>query len=388
MSPRLLGAVLAGGEGRRMGRRKEEVRFLGRPLLSYAWNALAPVTGGPLILQGATRAPEGVEPSSDTRRGEGPLAGVETLLARARAEDRPGVVVVAVDLPRVPASLIIGLVRRWRESPARESRAVILWDGQRVQPLVGVYGSGLSDVLTDWLDGGLERAVHAWIDALGDRVERATPASLPGAVGHDEPLVNVNRPGDLRDAARLPRPSPPLVSVVGWKDSGKTTVAAALIETLRGRGRRVMALKHGHRFRLDTEGTDSSRLRGSGAERVLLSGPEGMGLLGGWSGDRGEPSAVELAARYLCDADVVVAEGWKGAPLPAIEVMKDPPGADLPLWTADGADRDRYVARVASGAGRPAWGDDEPPVLDRDAPDLGDLLADVVESRVIPGWPS
>lgn len=387
MSRRLLGAVLAGGEGRRMGRRKEEVRFLGRPLLSYPWNALAPVTGSPLLLQGAERAPEGLEASPDARRGEGPLAGIETVLTRARAAGRSGAVVAAVDLPRVPASLVIALVRRWRESPQPEGRAVILWDGERVQPLVGVYGSGLADVLTGWLDSGLERAVHAWVTALGDRVERVAHDSLAGAVGHDEPLVNVNRPDDLRDAARLPSPAPPLVSVVGWKDSGKTTVAAALIETLLGRGRRVMALKHGHRFRLDAEGTDSSRLRGAGAERVLLSGPEGMGLFGGWADETGEPSAVALAARYLGDAEVVVAEGWKEAPLPAIEVIREG-GEDPPLWSPDGTDQDRYVARVAANGAASRTGEDDPPTFDRGSPDLGDRLADVVESRIIPGWPS
>ena len=117
MSRRLLGAVLAGGEGRRMGQRKEHVRFLGRPLLSYPWNALAPVTGGPLLLQGVERAPEGLEASPDTRRGEGPLAGVETVLTRARTSGCPGAVVAAVDLPRVPASLVVALVRRLMESP-------------------------------------------------------------------------------------------------------------------------------------------------------------------------------------------------------------------------------------------------------------------------------
>lgn len=145
-----------------------------------------------------------------------------------------------------------------------------------------------------------------------------------------------------------------------------------------------MALKHGHGFRLDPEGTDSSRLRGSGAERVLLAGPDGMGLLGGWADGRGEPAVVDLAARYLEDADVVVAEGWKGAPLPAVEVMSESGGDDPPLWTAEGVDQDRFIARVGSDPSG-ATGDD-PPVVDRDSPDLGDRLADVVESRVIPGW--
>jgi molybdopterin-guanine dinucleotide biosynthesis protein B len=387
MSRRLLGAILAGGEGRRIGGPKEEVPFQGRPLLAHPWNALAPVTGGSMLLQGADRAPEGMEASPDGRPGEGPLGGIETLLQRARNEGRPGVVMAPVDLPRVPASLVIGIVRRWREFADREDRAVLVWDGERLQPLLGVYGVGLAPGLTRWLDGGLVRAVHAWVDTLGSRVQRLHPNDVPGTVGHARPLLNVNRPEDLRGAGDLPFAAPPLVAVLGWKDSGKTTTASALVRALRGRGWRVMVLKHGHGFRLDAEGTDSSRLRDAGAERVLLAGPEGMGLLGGWREGSQEPEVVELAARYLGEADVVVAEGWKGAPLPAIEVVKHPKGDDPPLWSPASPDRDRFLARVVPrGVVEDRDEGDHPPAFDRDSPDLGDRLADVVESRVIPGW--
>jgi molybdopterin-guanine dinucleotide biosynthesis protein MobB len=379
-----------------MGRRKEEVRFRNRALWAYAWNALGPVVGEPVLLQGADRAPPGLEPSPDRRRGEGPLGGIETLLERARDGGRPGVVLCAVDLPRVPASLVVDLVRRWRESPDPGNQAVVAWDGERVQPLLGVYGAGLLTSLTTWLDGGGSRAVHLWLDALGDRVERVRPADGAGAVGHGEPLLNLNRPEDLQDAARLPLPAPPIISVVGWKDSGKTSAATALVRSLAQRGWRVMALKHGHGFRLDREGTDSARLREGGAERVVLAGPDGFGVLGGWGPGRveeaggrsgGEGDATELAARHLAEADVVVAEGWKTAPLPAIEVLGPRAGDEPPLWTADRADRDRFLARVAPEGVVPGGSvEDEPPALDRDAPDLGERLASLVEARVIPGW--
>jgi molybdopterin-guanine dinucleotide biosynthesis protein B len=380
-----------------MGRRKEDVRLHDRPLWAFAWNALAPVVGEPVLLQGADHAPPGLEPSRDRRRGEGPLGGIETLLARAREGNRPGVVLCAVDLPRVPASLVVDLVRRWRASPDPANRAVVARDGDRVQPLLGVYGSSLLGPLTGWLDGGSSRAVHLWLDDLGDRVERVLPDGLSGAVGHGEPLLNLNRPEDLRDAERLPLPAPPIISVVGWKDSGKTSTAAALVRRLEERGWRVMALKHGHGFRLDQEGTDSARLREGGAERVVLAGPDGFGVLGGWGPGGGEGArgrsgeervAVQLAARHLAEADVVVAEGWKGAPLPAIEVRGNPAGDDPPLWGPDRADRDRFLARVAPGEALEAGGaPDEPPLLDRDAPDVADRLASLVEARVIPGWP-
>lgn len=58
-----------------------------------------------------------------------------------------------------------------------------------------------------------------------------------------------------------------MVSVVGLKRSGKTTVASALIRELSGRGLPVAAVKTTHleRLTLDPHGTDSARLLEAGA---------------------------------------------------------------------------------------------------------------------------
>ncbi len=62
-------------------------------------------------------------------------------------------------------------------------------------------------------------------------------------------------------------PVPLVVSVLGLKKSGKTTVASALIAALRARGYRVAALKKAplHLLSLDPRGTDSYRLAEAGA---------------------------------------------------------------------------------------------------------------------------
>ncbi|MEJ2540701.1 MAG: molybdopterin-guanine dinucleotide biosynthesis protein B, partial [Gemmatimonadota bacterium] len=361
----------------------EEVVLAGRPLLARAWNAVAPVADR-VMLQGAASAPPGLVPSPDERRGEGPLAGLETILKRTVDEGRDAAAVLAVDLPRVPASLLLSLLRRWREMDGSGTGAVIVDTGEGLQPLAGIYGAGLARHLTSWLDGGSSRAVHAWIEALGDRVVPVSLSGLEAVAGVREPLLNVNRPEELLDAGRLPAPLPPAVSVVGWKDSGKTSTAVALVDSLQARGWRVMALKHGHGFRLDTEGTDSARLREAGAERAVLAGPDGFAVLGGW-GRGGEPPAPALATRFLSGADVVVVEGWKHGVFPAIEVV-GPEGREPPLWHEDAPDRDRFLARVVpdGGPGTTAG----PLTLDRGDPTLGDGLADLVEERVFPGWRS
>jgi len=116
--------------------------------------------------------------------------------------------------------------------------------------------------------------------------------------------------------------SPVVVCVVGKKKSGKTTLVLALVEELRARGHRVMSAKHGHHFQIDQPETDSwkHRVRG-GAERVLLTGPDGMGVFETWPEPR-EPSLTTLVDRFLSDADIVIAEGFKTSPYPKIEVFR------------------------------------------------------------------
>ena len=368
-----------------MGGPKEDLVQGARSLLSRAWNALAPLAD-PVVAQGAVGPVAGLEGRPDAEPDQGPLGGIATALRRAAEAGGEGVAVLAVDLPRVPASLFLALARRWRELEAPEDRAVVVEGNGGLQPLVGVYGTGLAAPLSRWLVEGGSRAVHAWIEDLGDRAVRVPLAEVAASVGHDDVLLNLNRPGDLGVAERLPRAAPPMVSVVGWKDAGKTTVAVALVGALRERGWRVMALKHGHGFDLDTPGTDSHRLsHEAGAERVLLAGPERMALLGTWGGE-GELDAPALAARYLAEADVVVAEGWRTASLPAIEVVREAP-AEPALWDDEAPDRDRFLARVVpDGAMSTSLAPGHPATFDRNDPELAGHLVRLVEARIVPGW--
>ncbi|MDT8342722.1 MAG: NTP transferase domain-containing protein, partial [Longimicrobiales bacterium] len=148
---RVRGVILAGGAGRRMGVAKEGVAVPGGTLLTRAWDALAPLDARP-VLQGASRAPHGLEPRPDGRPGEGPLAGMETAL-RAAAGERggaEGVAFLPLDLPRVTAPVVLALVERWRGLPEPGGCAVVVETRRGIQPLAGVYGTGLANGLSTW----------------------------------------------------------------------------------------------------------------------------------------------------------------------------------------------------------------------------------------------
>lgn len=139
-----------------------------------------------------------------------------------------------------------------------------------------------------------------------------------------------------------------IVSIVGRKNAGKTTLLVALGRELRRRGHRVMTIKHAHHpLLVDTEGTDSYRhFHEIEAERTIIAGPEVRVVLEHRLDDN---DPVGLAQRYLEDADIVLAEGFSRAPLPKIEVHRRV-ASKTPLFDADAANTKEWIALVTDDA--------------------------------------
>jgi molybdopterin-guanine dinucleotide biosynthesis protein B len=135
-----------------------------------------------------------------------------------------------------------------------------------------------------------------------------------------------------------------IISVIGRKNAGKTTLAVALMTELARRGHRVMSIKHGHHpASVDSPGTDSWRHFNEGrAERTLICSPE-LRVLFERSADDYDP--IGLVQRYMQDADIVVTEGFKAAPLPKIEVFRRAAG-DRPLYDPAQPNAAEWVAIV------------------------------------------
>lgn len=139
-----------------------------------------------------------------------------------------------------------------------------------------------------------------------------------------------------------------IISIVGSKNAGKTTLVVALASEFTRRGKRVMTIKHAsHPATLDTPGTDTYRHFHEGkAERVLIASP-GVRSLIERSPDDADP--VTLARRYLADADIVLVEGFKMEALPKIEVYRRAV-ADLPLYEPSAANAGEWIAILTDDA--------------------------------------
>ena len=111
-----------------------------------------------------------------------------------------------------------------------------------------------------------------------------------------------------------------LISIVGKKDAGKTTLVVALAAELVRRKFRVMTIKHGTHAASDERGKDTWRHWHEGkAERVVMEAP-GQRVV--WERRDKESDPVALAKRYLDGADIVLVEGFSKAPIPKIETPK------------------------------------------------------------------
>ncbi|HSA56988.1 MAG TPA: molybdopterin-guanine dinucleotide biosynthesis protein B [Gemmatimonadaceae bacterium] len=141
---------------------------------------------------------------------------------------------------------------------------------------------------------------------------------------------------------------PPLVAIIGRKNSGKTTLLVRLAAELHRRGHRVMTIKHGtHTFNIDPATTDTYRHFHEGnAERVAMVAPDKFALVMRWDD---ELTAEEVARRHMGDADVVLCEGFKASALPKIEVHRVA-AHPRPLFAATSEQAAYYRAIVTDDA--------------------------------------
>jgi molybdopterin-guanine dinucleotide biosynthesis protein B len=103
----------------------------------------------------------------------------------------------------------------------------------------------------------------------------------------------------------------------GASGSGKTTLLVKLLPALVARGLAVAALKgSGHRHAFDRPGKDSARLRAAGARAVALAAPHEVAYFGP------PVTSVDALVRLLPPVDLVLAEGFRRAALPRVEVHR------------------------------------------------------------------
>ncbi|WP_413372102.1 molybdopterin-guanine dinucleotide biosynthesis protein B [Paenibacillus taichungensis] len=113
--------------------------------------------------------------------------------------------------------------------------------------------------------------------------------------------------------------SPHIMQIVGYKNTGKSTLIAALTRYLTSAGRRVAVIKHdGHdHFEMDHEGTDSYSFAQAGADAVVVMSDKRTALI------ERQATPLEDMINYLSAYDWILIEGYKQAPYPKLVMVRE-----------------------------------------------------------------
>lgn len=162
----------------------------------------------------------------------------------------------------------------------------------------------------------------------------------------------------------------PVVAIVGWKNSGKTTMVERLVGIFTARGLNVATVKHAHHsFDLDQPGTDSDRHRAAGARQVALVSRRRTALMTEL-GDEPEPSLADMLSR-LAPCDLIIVEGYKKERLPKIELRRGEGSKAAPISPGD-------ADVVAIAADHPLEGETLP-VFDMNQPErVADFILETI----------
>ena len=119
-----------------------------------------------------------------------------------------------------------------------------------------------------------------------------------------------------------------IIGVVGWKNTGKTTLIEKLIKEFNNRDRSISTIKHSHHnFSVDQQGTDSFRHFNAGAKETILASDKKWVKFSRQICDSNLSDLIE----QIIPVDIVMVEGFKLSGYKKIEVV-DAASKKTPLY--------------------------------------------------------
>ena len=311
-SPSITGLILAGGQGRRMGKQdKGLLHFQSRPLIEYVIDILKIQVDSLLINANQNHdryASYGYPVIADSITGFcGPLAG---MLSGMRACKTPYLLTSPCDSIAISPKLRQRLMETLL---SQQADIAVAHDGDRLQPVFCLLSCHLVDDLQSYLTQG-ERKIDRWFSR-----HRTVHVDFSDQTQH---FININQPDDLVSASFLTSATP-VIGFSAYSGTGKTTLLESLIPRLHQQNIRVAVIKHAHhQFEIDIPGKDSYRLRQAGAQQVMIASERLQAHLSCLS----NPSPPylnqlidQLDHRHI---DLILVEGFKQSPFPKIELYR------------------------------------------------------------------
>lgn len=200
-APDILGVILAGGLGRRIGGDKALIPLADRPLIAHVRDRLAPQVAALVVNangDAARLAFLGLPVIADgVPDHPGPLAGVLTGLEHAAAHGHTAIITAPTDCPFLPTDLVARLAAA---IPSGGPPSIICAaSGGRRHPVAALWPVALAaDLRTALVDQGIRRMEQA--------MDRHPVVTVPFADTPPDPFFNVNTADDLLTAAQWTLP--------------------------------------------------------------------------------------------------------------------------------------------------------------------------------------
>jgi molybdopterin-guanine dinucleotide biosynthesis protein MobB len=299
--------ILAGGKSRRFGYDKTLLEVNGVRIIETIVEKCTPVFSE-ILIAGGDRCDikiPGVRTVPDTYRNIGPLGGIHAGLSAASNEV---CFVTACDMPnfRIPT------VKKLLDS-SQGYDVALFKAGEYIQPLFAAYNKSILPLVEQLLSQNTNSVLRLFDTARVCCIEIPAERKKP----ENDLLFNINYKEDYE---MFINSAPPVLSVVGFTDSGKTTYLEKLIPALKSRGIRLGVIKHdAHSFDIDIPGKDSWRLTQAGADITVISSPAKIAILEKWSH---EEDLAHLAVRLRGKVDLILTEGYKRDKARKIEIRR------------------------------------------------------------------
>lgn len=176
--------LLAGGKSARMGQHKAELLYEGKTFLDHMLDKAKQLGITKFFISGYDAQREDVQTVWDQFHDRGPLGGLHACM---KAMDTPYCLVLPVDAPKLPLSILESLLQRHQ---TENSQRVLIWEhGVRQEPLIAVYPVAMVSTIENLIReqaAPVFRALEVW---GYDRYRLETD---------DDLILNVNTPQAYR----------------------------------------------------------------------------------------------------------------------------------------------------------------------------------------------
>ncbi len=293
--------ILAGGESRRMGTDKAQLKLDGKTFLARIAGELSDFDELYVSVGENRSYPIEIPRVTDVFSRCGPMCGIHAALSACQSD---ALLVVSCDLPLYRRDLGEKLV----EAMTPDYDVVIpkTPDG-RQHPLCAVYSKSCLPVFESDLKVGGFKLMRA-LEHLS--VKYVEVDDLEGC------LTNINTCDDYKKLVN-PAKRQTILAIAGVKNSGKTTLLERLIPVLNARDVLTAVIKHdAHSFTPDTPGKDTFRFFQAGALGTAIFDGEKFNL-----SRRVTVSERELIPMFP-EADLIILEGFIKSQYPKIELVR------------------------------------------------------------------